>query len=230
MGFPEIIAVGAVNTGVDTVAVSVPAHEAGDRILVLTAYFTLNGSSDASSIGTFDGQAFTVVGNIYPAYGCRLYAWEIVSRGAAHAGGSVTVSGNTYYERASFAVVVRGTGPESAEIVAGSSGNNPPSLTPSWGSGQTLWLALWHGLGTSGLSVTAPPAGYTDLTLAGKPSDSNAGWLAWARRNLEADTEDPGAFTGSAPSHNGSSTIAIPGISGPSLIPVRPLAVPIRSA
>ena len=71
-------------------------------------------------------------------------------------------------------------------------GPNPPSLTNSWGSTYgTLWIA-W--MGGEDNCPSAYPSNYSDTLYVEDPPTSYAG-VASARRELMAETEDPGAFT-----------------------------------
>jgi len=65
---------------------------------------------------------------------------------------------------------------------------DPPSLTPTWGAKDTLWIAM---CGNDNDAVTAGPASYSSFTAVSE-SDANMGF---AYRELNAATEDPGAFT-----------------------------------
>jgi hypothetical protein len=75
---------------------------------------------------------------------------------------------------------------------AGSTNPNPPSLTPSWGALDTMWLA---GAGNDGnVAITAGPASYTNFVNTRWANTSGCG-IATARRELNTATEDPGTFT-----------------------------------
>lgn len=94
--------------------------------------------------------------------------------------------------------VIRVSNVEIAPQVAVSGGNNPPSLSPSWGSDHTLWVA---GLIQRYGSITGYPSGYTGAT-SGQGSA-----LAW--RVNEASSENPGAFSTSGSNGNASVTIGV---------------------
>jgi len=76
---------------------------------------------------------------------------------------------------------------------------NPPSLTPSWGSADTLWLAVatWE---DSDFFASAAPASYTNLTTEIADSTEDA-VISSARRENATATEDPGTFTAAAEKH-----------------------------
>lgn len=84
--------------------------------------------------------------------------------------------------------------PEAGSPVNGVSVNpNPPSLSPSWGSDKTLWIAINHS--SAGSTVTHPTSyggavdGYTGVF-----NEFHAR-TATSHRELEAASEDPGVFT-----------------------------------
>jgi hypothetical protein len=83
--------------------------------------------------------------------------------------------------------------------------NNPPSISPTWGSGG-LALAIAAARANSGSGFTTFPSGYTSLGTSlsetlGRP-DIAAAW-----KSFTGSSEDPGAFVGGA--QVGSVTIAL---------------------
>ena len=76
---------------------------------------------------------------------------------------------------------------------------NPPSLTPSWGSKQTLWIAGFGGgqAGQEGVAVSGYPASYgnTDNIRVNLATTYSYAWAASCTRELTAVSEDPGTFT-----------------------------------
>lgn len=108
------------------------------------------------------------------------------------------------------AIVVRVTGaedpstqaPEISTVAVGTGANGDSgSLTPTGGSKDYLWL-VWIGLDGETQTFTAP-TNYTEITEAnsgtGGTPDTNVR-SALAERALTAASENPGAFTNSAPS------------------------------
>jgi hypothetical protein len=79
----------------------------------------------------------------------------------------------------------------SAINVQGAAQPNPPSLAPSWGSSDCIWLACaaWS---VNATVVNTYPASYAN-GLEAAPS-SGLSHQASARRSLAAASEDPGAF------------------------------------
>lgn len=85
-----------------------------------------------------------------------------------------------------------------------SASNDPPNLSPSWGSDKTLWIAT--GIGTPGMSDT-PPTNYANGLTATAGVTINAKQVS-GRRTLEAASENPGTWT----SASGTATIAVRGL------------------
>ena len=88
------------------------------------------------------------------------------------------------------------TPPEVAAAVTGTSVNpNSGSLSPSWGAADTMWITMHgHDTTTSDSSITAWPTNYTQNQIQGTYF-SSSGEPNLATRELNAATEDPGAFT-----------------------------------
>jgi hypothetical protein len=72
---------------------------------------------------------------------------------------------------------------------------NPPSLTPSWGADDTLWIVVAGHAAGSSTAFTAAPTNYTGFQNNGASSGGAAVSIASATRQLNASSEDPGAFT-----------------------------------
>lgn len=82
---------------------------------------------------------------------------------------------------------------------AGATGNSnspdPDSLTPTGGAKDYLWLAIsGHDDGNDGYILPAPTTNYTNL-LANESSGAAGVSAGSARRELNAASQDPGAFT-----------------------------------
>jgi hypothetical protein len=130
----------------------------------------------------------------------RLTVLKRIADGSEGAAVSVTTSAS---ERNAFRVyrISRPSGGLSLSSVEGAittgSGTSadPPSLTPTWGTQQTLWFAFAaKDDGTSGRALTAFP---TDFVSTGTVEDNNAQGvcLAWATRTATAASQNPTAFT-----------------------------------
>lgn len=72
---------------------------------------------------------------------------------------------------------------------------NPPSLTPSWGAADTLWIAMAGHTAITATAFTAAPTNYSGFQCDGASSGGSACSLGFSYRQLNAGTEDPGAFT-----------------------------------
>ncbi len=104
-------------------------------------------------------------------------------------------------------------------FVTGSSANpDPPSLSPSWGAEDTLWIALTNHF-REGRTVDVYPASYTDGVQTEAGSQVNGTSLESARRVLNAVSEDPGTFTISSTVSWAANTVAIrPAAGNPSVV------------
>lgn len=89
--------------------------------------------------------------------------------------------------------------------VAFTGGMNPPSLSPSWGVRDTLWVAM-AGIDAADVT-TAPPSGFTNHLSTWTDGSSDC-VVSTAYREERSATVDPGAFTGGN-SNSGSVTIAV---------------------
>jgi hypothetical protein len=87
------------------------------------------------------------------------------------------------------------TPPEMATASGDVSDANPPTLTPSWGSDETLWISVAGHSAISPTAFSAAPAGYTDFLNSGASAGGASVSLATAYLVSTTATEDPGAFT-----------------------------------
>jgi hypothetical protein len=93
-----------------------------------------------------------------------------------------------------------GNAPEALAIGGAAAGGDPPELTPSWGSADTLWLTGVRGT----LGVDANPTPPTNYTLVqSNDGGAGAGCVAVARRDSAASSEDPGIWEGGSGISNG---------------------------
>lgn len=91
------------------------------------------------------------------------------------------------------------TPPEGATASGDATNANPPSLTPSWGAADTLWIAVAGNAATGETTgFTAAPTNYTGLQSNGASSGGSTTNTATATRQLNAVSEDPGTFTPSS--------------------------------
>jgi hypothetical protein len=96
----------------------------------------------------------------------------------------------------------------SAEATA-STTPNPPSLTPTWGAADTLWLAVtvWS---DGVITASAFPSSYTNTGQNGSGTAGSEGVsIGWGFRAVNAASEDPGTFTITSSANWVAFTIAI---------------------
>lgn len=88
-----------------------------------------------------------------------------------------------------------GTTPPEAASASGDFTTNPdpPTLTPSWGAADTLWLEIAGNTATAALTTGASTnySGYQDDTASSGGAQAN---IASASRQLNASSDDPGEF------------------------------------
>lgn len=225
MAFPEIVAVGTPcnNQTGSSATVEVPAHQAGDRLLLFCA-----ASGTPISVTTIDGDTWTTVFSITSLSSNRFAVFEIANRSSSAAASTVVVTrAYSVYPTAGQVLVVRGSNALACES-ATSGGDDPPSLTPTWGGDDTLWIAAKGGTDTRDGPVTGGPTGFFDLTYVNSLVDGSAnlhGFFAHAWKQESITTQDPDTFTGGKSRY--AATLAVPGISGPTPLPLRPLFIPI---
>lgn len=110
-----------------------------------------------------------------------------------------------------------GTTPPEAATASGDATNaNPPSLTPSWGADDDLWIAVAGNAATGDTTgFTAAPTNYGSLQSNGASSGGSTANIATGTRQLNATSEDPGTFTPSSNRFWTAATIAVrPAASG----------------
>lgn len=85
---------------------------------------------------------------------------------------------------------------EATKAVGNSTNMNPPSLTPSHGSFQYLWIVAGAGGNGSDTAPSAAPTDFSNLQTrnTGSTLDTHTG-LGSAERLFDAATLDPGTFT-----------------------------------
>jgi hypothetical protein len=102
------------------------------------------------------------------------------------------------------------TGPQVTTVTGNSANPNSPSLTPSWGAEDTLWITTFAVDDPATVfPVVAFPTNYGSNNLSNGTGDNSTAGVALATRNLNAATEDPGAFTIQSADDWVASTIAV---------------------
>ncbi|MEX0789579.1 MAG: hypothetical protein WD178_02260 [Actinomycetota bacterium] len=126
-------------------------------------------------------------------------------------GSTVTASVEEGARRFAMAKSVRAvsTGSDPEGGIGALDSFDPPSLSPSWGSDKTKWVAGVGGINHS--SVPTAPTDYTDLDSHSTSGSGDDAFVAVAFRNLEAASEDPGAFSDPGMSNDRAFTLALRG-------------------
>lgn len=188
MAFPQVAAVnGGNNTSASTDhTVNLPVGiEAGDLLLV---FFT----SDGLPTITFP-EGWTKLREGTDDSSVTFACWYRIADGEEGATINVTTSASEQSAHTSYRITGYSETPEASAFNEGSSiYPSPISLTPSWGALDTLWFAC-EGNDDRDTVVTYP-TNYTD----GRNDYANAVGgcgVGSARRELNAESEDPGVFT-----------------------------------
>lgn len=111
------------------------------------------------------------------------------------------------------------TAPEQGTWVDGSSNIDPPSLTPSGGSDDYLFIAFYAHNDTN--LATGYPTNYDDNQATQATSSGGGSADGVATRALTASSDDPGAFTNSTNAAKGQ-TIAIYPVAAGGATPFKP--------
>lgn len=187
--YPTVVQRGSARTTTTNTtshAITIPAHQAGDMILV---HFAVDGAptvTDGSGTWNKLGQASNttvVTGAIF---------WKIATSN------SETLTLTTSTEQSSHTVLVirpdsgNTLSIEGASANGSSSNSNPPSLTPSVGSKDFLWIATRAGDST--VVATVAPTDFTQLQTLAAAGTGGASTNT-AEREFTGTTLDPGTFT-----------------------------------
>lgn len=195
MATPNVAAVNGGNTGADVTShvINLPTGIVPGYLLL--AFVVFSGTPTATW-----PTGWTEVFSANAAAGqCRLQCrYRIAESGD---GPSITVTTNVAQASAHTTYLISGTdGVTNVGNAATNTSNapDPPSLAPSWGAKDTLWLAAC-GNDNGNRTASAAPPSYTNLRNDNSPGGTGVGVnLATARRALNAASDDPGTFTLSA--------------------------------
>jgi hypothetical protein len=200
-----------VATAIDPWSITLPASSAGELLVALLR----TGAADAT--GAITGWAVLVndssdagAGNVYV-----MYRWADGTEG-------VSASVEWSATRKGGAVVWRITGAENpatqapeqvgANYTTTANTADPPSISPTGGSKDYLFLALGAQDGEVG-AFTASPASYSTITAANSGTGGTPGTnvqIGGASRQLTSASENPGVFTHAAAATGGRAiTLAI---------------------
>lgn len=195
MAFPSITAATATGfaTSVTSMAVSLPASiSAGDLLLAFVEVRnagTWTKPTNWNDISTLSQAGGGSVG--------KLNGFYKIADGTEGATATWTAStGTTAVWQVYKVTSWHGTTPPEAVTASGDvSSANPPSVTPSWGADDTLWMAVAGHTAASAAAFTAAPTNYSNFVNSGASSGGAAVSVASATRQLNASSEDPGTFT-----------------------------------
>lgn len=214
MTFPVVESETTSNEGSDTTShtVSLPSG-ISDGDLLISIVITDGGSSGVTTFPA--GWTKFVAQTVFNSMNLSI-AWRDAD-GTEGASITVTTSGSeqsahiTY--RISGASDPTTTPPEGSTATGLSTTPNPPSLSPSGGSDDYLWIAV-GGINDS-ITISSYPTNYTDgVSINSNTSGGRVASIA-ARRELNASSEDPGVFTLTTSEGWGSATVSIPSGSAP---------------
>lgn len=189
MAYPTIRSTsnGSITAPTLEVTITLPTgHAAGDLLII---GLSLDGSRTVSAPSGWE-----LLANPTNSSANRFPIWYKV-RGSSESNPTLTwlTTGElgTWFAIAITAETYMGT-PEIATVYGNNTNPNAPSLTPSWGSAETLWFAF-HGWDYNRTSTTNP-TNYTLLTYQAGSGTGSAGHRTHYRNNTTA-TEDPGSIT-----------------------------------
>lgn len=170
-------------------AVAYPASISAGELLIM--FFHKDGSGAITWPGTFIEIYQTAAGGASHLSGA---AYRIATGSES---GTVTVTTASEQATARIWRITSWHGttpPECGTAATGTSANpNPPTLSPSWGSADTLWIATCGVNG--GPSTSAYPTNYSGNQETADSGGSGAAGGAQASRENATATEDPGTFT-----------------------------------
>lgn len=188
----------AETTTVTSHTVNLPASiQSGETLIAVFAYAVADGTASISWPGGWT-QFFALENNSGGTEGFA-GAWR---KADGTEGSTITVTTGTTSTRSSH-VSYRISGatdptvtPPEAQTAQGNNGSpDPPSLTPTGGAKDYLWLAV--GASSHGDTYTAYPTNYSNgIQIAGGTAGTaGASITGSAERGLNATSEDPGAYT-----------------------------------
>jgi hypothetical protein len=190
--FPVVAATNTSSTGTagTTHTVSLPASIAAGDLLLIFLHGRDSGGVNTPGFSAPSGWSTRYnTDNLGNAAGAAVF-YKVAS-GSEGASVNVTSTNNVESAHASARVTGYAGTPESGTVATGTSTTpNPPSLTPSWGALDTLWFAVAHPR-NSGNDLTAP-TNYGSIVQSLEAGSSTQ--VAFATRNLNATSDDPGTF------------------------------------
>ncbi len=215
MTFPTIAATNNGNSGATSVThvVNLPASIAsGDLLLVF--FSNTQAANNAPSITT-PASGWTPMFTANQGAFENLTVWYRVADGSE--GSSITVTIGNGNARSAAWVCYRITGytgtPENGTAsAAATSSPDPPSVSPSWGSDDNLFIACYGWRGN--VAHSSYPTNYSLSQLTDRWVNSSGCGIAVAGRNVTASSGDPGAAGIAATTNTVANTIVVRGVTG----------------
>lgn len=134
-----------------------------------------------------------------------IHAWYRVADGSEGSTLSLSRNGGSALTRALCFRIRNFTGTPEATATASATTSttpDPPSLSPSWGSAKTLWIAMAYANNASSLSNYPTNYGSPDVV-------NNGNQVAAAWRTTTASSENPGVFTFNATNGSRAATFGL---------------------
>lgn len=176
---------------------------AGDLLLLFVA-----ASAGAARTVTTPSGWTEIYNEVGPGDLRRAIAYYKIAAGSEGSTLGMTGSGNINWAVTALRISGFSGVPEVSSSASGTDTSpDPASLSPSWGSGDTLWIAACHQR-VHGTDPTLP-SGYGSLVTATSGSGTSHGRMSTATRNVTASSENPGAFGLSASANWVARTLAI---------------------
>lgn len=191
MTFPAVVtsAQNHTNAASTSITAVLPAGVTAGELIV--AIFQTGPNSLTSATAT--GWTVLLDNNAASPTAAIIFAYTLAAGGETSV--TVTVSASVRYCYSTYRI--SGWGGQNIErgtlvANAGSTTPDPPSLTPSWGAQDTLWIAAEA---SRSAATTAAPTSYTltENQVTTNGTQDVGGGAAW--RQLNAATENPGTFT-----------------------------------
>lgn len=189
------------DTSTTSHSVSLPANIAsGNLLIIFITSDTFTATASASGWTSLYSTASGILSRGYCLYK--------VADGSEGSAVTVTFSANCTIAWSSYRITSFQGTPEAGTPATGSSASpNPPSLTPSWGADDDLWLVAAHCINST--SDLAAPTNYTGLIEVRNTALRSNGT---AYRQLNATSEDPGTFSNANNTEWTAGTVAVRGV------------------
>lgn len=176
---------------------------AGELLLIV---FSADGNVTISAPG-----AWTQIYQVLNSIGKGAAFFKVADGTEDGANVDITTSGSEAAAAHVYRITDWGGTTSDVEGSGTASSNNPPSVTPSWGSDANLYIATWHASATG--YVTAAPTGFNNIVATDAGSGTARAQAFSARLAEVSGSNDPGTWTAGATGCSG--TIVIKPSSAP---------------